>query len=273
MLVIVRGAAVNFFWIYNLPSWLFLALCVLSFSLFSVFGSALFRGKLERRLELGESTNDTVEHFLSVSGLFYGITLGLIAVGAYESYKDAEKIIASEAATLNSLYRDVSMLAEPVQRAELKRVVRSYAEYLVDEGWRLQKQGIVPTGTTPIIDRLEALLVAYPITSEKEEIIFAQILAQDNELGSLRRQRASYVQAGLPQSIWQVILIGDLIIVVLTWLLVIKSRPLDILINTLCGSLLGTLIFVIAVMDRPFRGEFGVSPAPYQLLLDGLMKH
>jgi hypothetical protein len=38
------------------------------------------------------------------------------------------------------------------------------------------------------------------------------------------------------------------------------------------SALLGSLIFLIAAMDNPFRGEFSVSADSFQLLLDGLMK-
>ncbi|MET0388875.1 MAG: DUF4239 domain-containing protein [Polyangiales bacterium] len=235
-------------------------------------GSVIFRHVFERRLGLSERTNEIVQTFLEVSGLFYGITLGLIAVGAYDSYKDAEQTIASEAATLNSLYRDVSMLSDEALRQDLRHTVRSYAEYLVDEGWRLQRMGVVPRGTTDIINRLDASLVAYPLNTEKDAIIFDQIMERNNSLGELRRQRVTFVQSGLPSAIWEVIALGDLVIVILTWLLVIKNRRLDMLINILCGSLLGSLIFVIAATDRPFRGDFGVSPEPFQLLLDGVMR-
>ena len=41
------------------------------------------------------------------------------------------------------------------------------------------------------------------------------------------------------------------------------------------GYLLSTaifaVIFLIAVMDNPFRGEFSVQPTAFKLLLDGLM--
>ena len=38
------------------------------------------------------------------------------------------------------------------------------------------------------------------------------------------------------------------------------------------GLLLGSLIFLIAAMDNPFRGEFSVGPDAFQLIYEGLMK-
>ena len=35
---------------------------------------------------------------------------------------------------------------------------------------------------------------------------------------------------------------------------------------------IGLVIFMIFALDRPFRGYLSLDPAPYQLLLDQLMK-
>jgi hypothetical protein len=53
---------------------------------------------------------------------------------------------------------------------------------------------------------------------------------------------------------------------------VIANKKLEIAVNVLCGVLLGSLIFLIAAMDNPFRGELSVSPQSFQLLIDGVMK-
>lgn len=65
---------------------------------------------------------------------------------------------------------------------------------------------------------------------------------------------------------------GAFVVTSLTWLLVIANKKLDIAVNVLCGVLLGSLIFLIAALDHAFRGEFSVSPQPFKLLIDGVMK-
>ncbi|MFM2416563.1 MAG: hypothetical protein RL385_1286 [Pseudomonadota bacterium] len=215
-----------------------------------------------------EDHNGTIQAFLSVSGLFYGIALGLIAVGTYETFTRAESAISTEAATLNRMYREINMDSLDGPKAELRRVVRGYTAYVSGEGWQLQKQGIVAKGTTPFVDELEGLLSAYPVDAPKDAILFTQILAKNSEVGNARRERVHFVQSGLPGVVWPVLLICAGIITFLTWLLVIGSKKLDLLINAPCAALLGTLIFLLAAMDYPFRGEFCVKPTPYELLLD-----
>lgn len=38
------------------------------------------------------------------------------------------------------------------------------------------------------------------------------------------------------------------------------------------AAFIGLVIFLIVAMDNPFRGEFCVSPDPFQNLLDQMMK-
>ena len=261
----------NFFWIYDLPNWQFLLLCICFFSLFSLLGAFLFRAYFEKWLNIEEADNGVVENFLSVSGIFYGITLGLIAVGSFENFGAAERIVSEEASTLNTLYRNVSMLDEPY-KSELKLALKNYAEFLVGEGWKEQQHGIVPKKTSKIMNKFQSILQGYELTNPKDQIIFQEILVQTNKLSEKRRLRANAVQSGLPTPVWYVVFIGAFIITFLTWLLVIRNKKLDIIINILAGALLGILIFLIAAMDYPFRGEFSVSADPYVQLLNGVMK-
>jgi hypothetical protein len=82
----------------------------------------------------------------------------------------------------------------------------------------------------------------------------------------------SAINTSLPTTIWLVLLLGAFVNIMLTWLLVINNKKLDLLINVLNGLLLGSLIFLIAAMDNPFRGEYCVTADSFELLLNGLMK-
>jgi hypothetical protein len=65
-----------------------------------------------------------------VSGLFYGITLGLISVGTFENFQQAESSVSQEATALNGLYRDVGLLENP-EKLEMKILIKDYVQYLV----------------------------------------------------------------------------------------------------------------------------------------------
>jgi Protein of unknown function (DUF4239) len=261
----------DFYWIYELPNWLFFTLTVGFFVLFSLLGTLFLGSHLEAYFGLTEKTNDIVGHFLSMSGVFYGITLGLIAVSTYETFNTADASVTNEANALNTLYRATNLFERP-DKKEMRLTLKKYAKYMAKDGWALQRQGIVPTGLSAIVDTFQKELMDYQLITDKDKIIFEEVLKQFNELSERRRLRVANVTAGLPGTIWVILLLGAFINIALTWLLVINNRRFDILINTLSGILLGSLIFWIAAMDNPFRGEYSVSPEAFELLLKGSMK-
>jgi hypothetical protein len=261
----------NFYWVYDLPNWLFFLITVTFFIVFALCGAFLFSSKLEKMLGLTKEHNSIVSIFLGLSGVFYGITLGLIAVGTFENFNSTEDKVTNESSALAALYRDVTMLENPESKT-LAATLKKYTLFVVNEAWPLQRKGIVPKGGTAIIDSFQMQFAKYIPVTDKDKIVYAEVFDQFNVLIEKRRLRLNAVNASLPSTIWLILFLGAFVNIILTWLLVIQNKKLDIMVNILSGALLGSLIFLIAAMDNPFRGEFSVSADSFQLLLDGLMK-
>jgi Protein of unknown function (DUF4239) len=261
----------SFYWVYDLPNWLFFLMTIVAFISFALLGAFLFSSKLEKKLGLTAEHNNIVAIFLGMSGVFYGITLGLIAVGTFENFNNTEDKVTNESSSLAALYRDVTILEKP-EKQIMSSTLKRYTQYVVNDAWPLQRKGIVPKGGTKIIDTFQMQLSRYTPETDKDKIIYAEVFDQFNVLVEKRRLRLNAVNSSLPSTIWLILFLGAFVNIVLTWLLVIKNKKLDIVINILSASLLGSLIFLIAAMDNPFRGEYSVSADSFQLLLDGLMK-
>src|SRR4051812_9703843 len=98
----------DFFWVYDLPEWLFCVIMMTAFVAFAVVGQRLTRRGIRRLMGEPPGHNDVVSYYLGASGVFYGITLGLISVGAWEDFSDVDSTAGAEAASIGALYSDVS---------------------------------------------------------------------------------------------------------------------------------------------------------------------
>jgi hypothetical protein len=261
----------NFYWIYDLPNWQFFIICITVFIGFSLLGTFFFSRILKTKLSLTVEHNSIVSTFLATSGVFYGITLGLIAVGTFENFNSVESIVNNESSSLAGLYRDVQILEGPDKEKMLK-TLKNYTTYVVDTAWPLQSRGIIPKQGTGIINSFQKELSLYEPVNDKDKIIFAELFKQYNILIEDRRLRLNAVNASLPSAIWVILFLGAFVNIALIWCLVINNKKLEILMNILSGLLLGSLIFLIASMDNPFRGNFSVSSQSFQAILDELMK-
>ena len=141
-----------------------------------------------------------------------------------------------------------------------------------DHAWELQKEGVISNRGAEIINSFEKELAHYVPKSEKDKILFTEVFKQLNTLIRDRRLRLNSVSSALPSAIWIILFLGAFVNIALTWCLVINNKKLDIIMNVLSGLLLGSLIFLIASLDNPYRGDFSVSPQAFQVLLDELMK-
>ena len=110
-------------WIYNLPSWLLAVGTVVLFEALSLGGLFLARRFVLPRLRFHDGVNDAVGGTIQAIGVFYGITVGLIpAVGVWNSYANASALASQEAATIGTLYRDVSSYPDTVRGDLQKRL-------------------------------------------------------------------------------------------------------------------------------------------------------
>ena len=124
----------NFYWVYLLPTWLFAILTIAVTNSVGLAGLYATR-KWVRRIHGSEhSHNEVVGFYLSAVCIFYGITLGLLAVATWQTYTDVETRVGEEAAAVGVLYRDVSGFPDP-PRTKLQADLRAYTREVVDVAW------------------------------------------------------------------------------------------------------------------------------------------
>lgn len=264
------GACMNFYWLYDIPTWQLFALVNSVVCLVSLIGCVILRDKTDLVLGLDEESNEVVGHFLSFTGIFYGIIFGLVAVGAWDTYNSANDRAEHEAATLGSLYRNITQLPEPA-RAQVQLSARSYTWAVIHREWPDQQKGIVPSAGDRILSELAQTLYAIPATTPNIEISLTQCVAQFSQLVEARRARIQSTNSALPASLWWVIMTGTMINIFMTWILSIKNKRLDIAVNMLMSLLMGTVMAFVIAMDNPYRGELSVSAQPYELIYKRLM--
>jgi Protein of unknown function (DUF4239) len=261
----------NLYWLYNIPSWALFLLVVGLISTISIGGCLLLRDKFDVWLGLDEHSNDIVGHFLAFVGVFYGLILGLVAVGAWDTYNSADGYVQDESARLAALYRDVSQLRDPY-RAPLQMAVRLYTWEVINKEWPEQQTGILPSAGEGAMSKIAEKLFAVPTTDSQSQIVVTEAASQFNKLVEARRTRVQSATAAIPGSLWFVLGIGTLIVLMMTWLLRINNKRLDIIINLLTGTMMGTVLAFIVAMDNPYRGEISVSSESFQLIYERLME-
>ena len=252
------------YWVYDLPIETFAILMIAVFVGFYWAGLIFLRPILRQFVKNTRGANDIVGYVLSCFCVFYGLLLGLIAVTAYQNASETSANVTHEAAALSALFEDVSRYPDPYGQ-NLRWILRDYTRYVIKYAWPLQRQGLVPVDGTIRVQAFQEKLLDFQPTTPAQEILHAEALRQFNTFLEHRRMRLFSVNTAIPPVMWYVVILGAFINIAMVWLFDMKFIT-HLLLGGLLSAYLGTMIFLIAAMDHPFRGEVSVTAEPFEAL-------
>jgi hypothetical protein len=114
-------------------------------------------------------------------------------------------------------------------------------------------------------------LIRFEPQTPGQEILHAEALRQFNNYLEARRMRLFSVTTSIPGVMWAVVLVGALMNIALIWMFDMKLIN-HLFLGGILSAFMGLMIFLIASLDNPFRGELSISPAPFEDILTHLME-
>lgn len=257
-------------WLYQTRPLFAAIVIIMAIETFSLFGLFLARRFLVRRFHSSEGLNDAISGTVQAIGVFYGITVGLIAVAVWNTYSQAGDLVSREASSIGALYRDVGGYPSPV-REQLRSHLREYTVFVIEKAWPAQKSGQVPWGGGEILDDFQLALFAFEPATQGQAALHSETLRAYNNLIEYRRLRIDAVESGLSNTMWAVIWMGAVISIGVAYFFRIDDPKLHALLVSLMAGFLAIVIFMIVINDKPFYGSVSVSSDPYKLILERLI--
>ena len=238
----------------------------------SYAGLNWFRKHQLPRLRFGDTDVEFGAAMLASIMVFYGLATALTAVQVWGSYERVKEITEQEASSLATLYRNVSQYPEPV-RGALREQVRAYTYQVIHESWPLQRRGRIPIEGVRSLDQLQSMLVRFEPTTEAQKGLALETLASYDRMMEAHRMRLDSVERKLPGILWLVIVLGAFISLVSSFYFPVQDERVHRVQVGLLAGFIGLVIFMILALDRPYRGDLGLGPRPYEILYEQLMNH
>src|SRR5215813_13063149 len=168
------------------------------FETVSLIGLFIARRFVLPHFRYSEGVNDAISGTVQAIGVFYGVTVGLIAVGVWNTSSNAADLVSREATAIGSLYRDVSGYPPPI-RDELRGKLREYTVFVIDKAWPAQKIGKGQTldEGRQIMDEFQSRLFSFQPANASQTALHSETLAAYNRLIDFRRLRIEAVDSGL----------------------------------------------------------------------------
>jgi hypothetical protein len=259
-------------WLYGVSPPTAALIMVVFIECAALAGLVLVRRHVLPRLHYHDGANDAVSGTVQAIGVFYGITVGLIAVGVWNTNSNASELVSKEAVAIGALYRDVSGYPSPL-REQLCAQLRKYTVFVVEEAWPAQKRGdgqAINTGTS-ILDDFQHDLHSFQPANISQATLHGETLRAYNSLLEYRRLRIDAVGGGLSMVMWAVIWVGAAISIGIAYFFNIPDLKLHAILVALMGGFLAMVLFMIIINDKPFYGYVSISSDPYKLILERLI--
>jgi uncharacterized protein DUF4239 len=236
----------------------------------SQVGLNWFRKHRLPRLRFGKDDVGFGAAMLGSIMVFYALATALTAVQVWEGYDKVKEVNEQEASSLATLYRNVSQYPEPL-RSALRERIRAHTDQIIHEFWPQQRKGLIPTQGVKSMDQLQSMLANFEPTTEAQKGLALETLASYGRMMEAHRMRLDSVERKLPGILWLVIIVGAFISLVSAYYFPVEDAHLHRVQVGLLAGFIGLVIFLILPLDRPYRGDLGLKPRPYEILYEQLM--
>lgn len=226
----------------------------------------LFTVRRRVPLDVQMEQNEVAGFFIAVLGVVYAVLLAFAVIAVWEDLDDARNTSEREANSVGDLYRMAEGLPESARRPLQEQAI-AYARSVIEDEWPMLRHGRENANSVQSMDALWSLVRQYEPNGSREEALYAELLAELQEINDERRMRLLASRVGIPPLIWAVLIGGGVVTVLFTYFFGLKNFTAQIAMTALYVAAIGFVLFLIAAIDHPFTGAVSVSPEAMEAVI------
>jgi len=186
----------------------------------------------------------------------YVIFSALVANTIWREKEFAQQAVHQEVRSLSFANRMVDAQRYP----ELGLAIAAYAKAVTQQEWQTMSDGIENAGARQILDELHrTALTGLPGLPEEMR---KSLVASLKEVEVARQNRLMAATDNMPGEVWLTVMLTALVVLSFSAFAHEHDRAAARIMATLFGVMIGSMMFSIIAVDRPFLGEVSISSAP-----------
>jgi hypothetical protein len=206
----------------------------------------------------------------AVVGVIYAVILAQVVVAAWDEYREARDVSASEASAVLNLDRLSRVWPNP-EREQIRQALMDYARTVVEVEWPALQAGDYRVAASPAY--MAGLWETYDLVAQSpsgESANYAASLDQLDSLDDARRNRFLLGEMNLPQTMTFTLLLGGIVTVGFSYLFAVQSGWVHGLLTASLAVLVALLLLLEYQLQTPFAGVDAIEPTAMQLVLTEL---
>ncbi|SNX27693.1 Protein of unknown function [Polynucleobacter meluiroseus] len=177
------------------------------------------------------------------------------------NHRQLESSAALEASYINSLDCLLLRFGHP-QAIALREDAFLYIQSIVEDEWPNLHKGIQSDKTHMLWRSLSRKLIALDPENSRQSLLYQDILTKGDQLPTARESRLQASAVGLPDVFFYAIMVCITLLLIRNGA-VIQTSGVTIL-EALLPIMLGALLALLVITDRPFKGEYCVHPTAFR---------
>jgi hypothetical protein len=212
--------------------------------------------------------NHSIGYVGATIGVIYAVLAGFIILYVMDNFQKASDITRAEAVSAAKIYRNSVRL--PLQEQyKIQMAVKQYVNTVINTEWPLFTRGKLSVAGEEILDKLTVDLSKYIPINEQDLLALRAIYTEIDDLYKDRDQRIALSNAALPAELWILLVISTILTLFVKSLTGMKFS-LHIMLQIVVTLMLTAILFLIIVLDRPYRGHFSIDTQPFIKVLDDM---
>jgi hypothetical protein len=215
------------------------------------------------RPHVAEGHNDVLVPLFLTAGVTYAVLLGFLVIAMLDAFETAHTTTAHEASLLVPLYRQSEVMA-PEMGEQMRELLRKYAENVVT-GWAVfQQTGHGNPDARKVVDDIVKVFAELRPATKARELVAGQFLTTFSALIETRNKRILEASESLSWVMWLAAGGGGFILLAMaSGLYMERVRP-HLVMGGVLAAFIGTLIYIMALLNHPFLGPLAVSAEPFE---------
>jgi hypothetical protein len=246
-------------WLHSLPLSVGALIVCLIFLVPTVVGSLVVQPYVARLFRGEKDVNTVLGFLLNAFALYFGVLLALLSIAVFENRNAAEEAIDREAGQLVSLYRNMRHYPEPL-RGQLIGTLKEYLDEETGPGWGAQRRGEISIRGVELTNKMHEMLATFtPGQTSGEALRHAEALKEFDDFIESRQHRIAARGERIPQIMWYIVIAGAVMNVFVVWMFDVR-RSTHVVVGGTLSIFIALVIYMIAILDEPFRGRDGLRP-------------
>jgi hypothetical protein len=211
-----------------------------------------------------EGMKEPTTNVFRVVGMLVSLMLALSFSEVIIETRTIRKAIQSEAVALSDIFAVLKLLDDEGTR-DIQNTVIDYAQAIIDDDWPAMADGRLSPRVGKLKTQLaKGVLSLKPATAAKEKMVWYII----DDIDALSDHRVIRLDAALSKApiYLYVIIFGFL--VTMACFGVYRPQATLIVLVTFYTIFVGLVLYLIVALSDPFQSGLGISPAPFEYLVE-----